>query len=44
VVTEHGVAALRGRTLRQRIDAMVAVAAPEHRDTLMREISRSSAS
>ena len=32
VVTEHGVAELRGRTLRQRAEALIAVADPDHRD------------
>jgi acyl-CoA hydrolase len=31
------VAHLRGRTMRERIRAMVAIAAPQHRDDLMRE-------
>ncbi|MDR2155131.1 MAG: acetyl-CoA hydrolase [Burkholderiaceae bacterium] len=35
VVTEHGVAQLRGRGLRERVHALVAIAAPEHRDALM---------
>lgn len=34
VVTEHGVAWLRGRTAAERRDNLVAVAAPEHRDAL----------
>ncbi|HEV7536639.1 MAG TPA: acetyl-CoA hydrolase/transferase C-terminal domain-containing protein [Acidimicrobiia bacterium] len=34
VVTEYGVALLRGRTLAQRARQLVAVAAPEHRDEL----------
>lgn len=34
VVTEYGVARLRGRTLAQRADALVAVAHPDHRDRL----------
>ena len=34
VVTEHGVADLRGRTLRQRAEALVAVADPAFRDEL----------
>jgi 4-hydroxybutyrate CoA-transferase len=34
VVTEHGVAWLRGRTQRERQQALVGVAAPEHRDAL----------
>lgn len=34
VVTEYGVAWLRGRTLNERREALIAVAAPEHRDHL----------
>jgi acetyl-CoA hydrolase len=34
VVTEHGVARLRGLDLDQRAAALIAVAAPEHRDDL----------
>jgi acyl-CoA hydrolase len=34
VVTEHGVARLRGLDLEQRAAALIAVAAPEHRDEL----------
>jgi acyl-CoA hydrolase len=34
VVTEWGVAELRGRSLRQRAEALIAVAHPEHRDHL----------
>jgi acyl-CoA hydrolase len=37
VVTEHGVAELRGCSVRERAEALVAVAAPEHRDRLRRE-------
>ncbi|MGL6234352.1 MAG: acetyl-CoA hydrolase/transferase family protein [Segniliparus sp.] len=37
VVTEHGVAKLRGKTLQQRAKALIAIAAPEHRDELTRE-------
>jgi acyl-CoA hydrolase len=37
VVTEWGTARLRGRTLRERIDAMVAIADPAHREALARE-------
>lgn len=40
VVTEHGVADLRGLSLRQRAEAMVAVADPTHRDDLARSIPR----
>ncbi len=36
VVTEHGVAQLRGRTLAERAAALIAVAAPHHRDELER--------
>jgi acyl-CoA hydrolase len=34
VVTEHGVAELRGRSIRQRAAALIAIAAPEFRDEL----------
>lgn len=34
IVTEYGVADLRNKTLRQRRDAMIAIAAPQFRDTL----------
>jgi acetyl-CoA hydrolase len=34
IVTEHGVADLRGRTLRERQDAMLAIADPGHRPAL----------
>jgi acyl-CoA hydrolase len=37
VVTEHGVAELRGRTVRERTHAMVGVADPAFRDELERE-------
>ena len=36
VVTEHGVAELQGRTLRERARALIAVADPRHRETLER--------
>jgi len=35
VVTEHGVARLRGRTVRERAQALADVAAPEFRDALL---------
>jgi acetyl-CoA hydrolase len=35
VVTEYGVAPLRGRTWDQRADALIAVAHPDHRDGLL---------
>ncbi|MGB8386650.1 acetyl-CoA hydrolase/transferase family protein [Mycobacterium sp.] len=34
VVTEHGIAQLDGKTLRQRAEALIDVAAPQHRQTL----------
>ena len=37
VVTEHGIAELRGRDLRGRAEALIAVAAPAFRDTLAAE-------
>jgi acyl-CoA hydrolase len=37
VVTEHGIARLRGRSLADRARALIAIAAPEHRDELERE-------
>jgi len=35
IVTEHGVARLRGRTVRERVGELVAIAAPEFRADLM---------
>lgn len=37
VATEYGVASLKGRSLRERVRAMVAIAAPQHRESLLRE-------
>jgi acyl-CoA hydrolase len=37
VVTEYGVAELRGRSLRERAHALIAVAHPDHRDRLRHE-------
>ncbi len=34
IVTEHGIASLHGKNLRQRANALIAIAAPEHRETL----------
>lgn len=39
VVTEHGVAHLRGVDLDERARRLVAIAAPEHRDTLERSLA-----
>ena len=40
VVTEHGVAELRGRPLSDRARALIAVAGPAHRDALEAEARR----
>ena len=40
VVTEHGIADLRGRTARERAEALLAVAHPEHRSGLRAELDR----
>ncbi|MBS4754545.1 hypothetical protein KG112_17180 [Nocardioides sp. zg-ZUI104] len=44
VVTEHGVADLRGRTLTERAEALVGIAAPEARDQLSNELARTTGS
>jgi 4-hydroxybutyrate CoA-transferase len=40
IVTEHGVASLRGKTLRQRAEALIAIAHPDFRDPLTEEFRR----
>jgi acetyl-CoA hydrolase len=40
VVTEHGVAHLRGATLRQRAERLIEIADPAHRDDLRRTLAR----
>ncbi|HEY6609147.1 MAG TPA: acetyl-CoA hydrolase/transferase C-terminal domain-containing protein [Candidatus Limnocylindria bacterium] len=40
VVTEHGVAELFGRSIRERVAALVAIAHPDFRETLAREARR----
>ena len=40
VVTEWGVAELRGRSIRERARALVAIAHPHHRDRLRHEADR----
>jgi acyl-CoA hydrolase len=40
VVTEYGVASLRGRSIAQRARELIAIAAPEHRDALRHEAKR----
>ena len=37
VVTEHGIAKLRGRSLSKRAEALIAIAHPDHREALERE-------
>ena len=37
VVTEHGVASMRGRSVRERAEALIAVSDPAHRDRLRHE-------
>ena len=40
VVTEHGVAALKGKTLKQRAAALIEVAHPDYREELRTEAKR----
>ena len=40
VVTEHGVADLYAKSLSARVQAMVAIAAPQHREALELEARR----
>jgi 4-hydroxybutyrate CoA-transferase len=40
VVTEHGVAELFGKSLRERAAALIAIADPDHRDRLRSEVGR----
>jgi acyl-CoA hydrolase len=40
VVTEHGVAELRGRSLAERARALIAIAHPDHRDRLRHEAKK----
>jgi acyl-CoA hydrolase len=37
VVTEYGIAELRGRSISQRATALIAIAHPDHRDRLRHE-------
>ncbi len=34
VITEHGIAELRGRSMEERAMALIGIAAPEHRNAL----------
>lgn len=40
VVTEYGIAYLHGKTLRQRAEALIAIAHPDHRSELRRNLHR----
>jgi acyl-CoA hydrolase len=40
VVTEWGVAQLRGRSIRERATALIGIAHPDHRDRLSHEARR----
>jgi len=40
VVTEHGVARLHGKTVRQRARALIGIAHPRYRDELTRAAQR----
>ena len=37
IITEHGVADLYGKTIRQRAQALIHIAHPEFRENLMRQ-------
>ncbi|MEA2606806.1 MAG: hypothetical protein QOI00_1563 [Chloroflexota bacterium] len=43
VVTEYGVAELFGRSIRERVEALIAIAHPDHRDALRHEARRTNA-
>ena len=43
VITEHGVAYLHGKTLRQRAEALIAIADPKFRDWLQETVERAGA-
>jgi len=40
VITEYGIANLRGKSLRERAEALIAIAAPEFRQQLCEEVNR----
>jgi len=40
IITEHGIADLYGKSVRQRARALIAVAHPDHRDALTAEVKR----
>jgi acyl-CoA hydrolase len=40
VVTEYGIATMRGKNLRERAQALIAVAHPDFRDQLQEEAKR----
>ena len=37
IVTEYGIAEMRGRTIRQRAEALISIAAPQFREELTKE-------
>ncbi len=39
IVTEHGIASLKGKTIRQRAEALIAIADPQFRDQLREDFS-----
>jgi acyl-CoA hydrolase len=43
VVTEYGVAELFGRSIRERVEALIAIAHPDHRAELRHEARRTNA-
>jgi acyl-CoA hydrolase len=40
VITEYGIANLRGKSLRERAQALIAIAAPQFRQQLCEEVNR----
>ena len=40
VITEYGIAQLRGKSLRQRAEELIAIAHPDFRDALREEFRR----
>jgi 4-hydroxybutyrate CoA-transferase len=40
IITEYGIAALKGKTLRQRAAALIAIAHPDFRESLIAEFEK----
>ncbi|WP_279146316.1 acetyl-CoA hydrolase/transferase C-terminal domain-containing protein, partial [Clostridium tyrobutyricum] len=40
IITEYGIAQLRGKTLKQRAEALINIAHPDFRDSLTGEFNR----